>query len=80
MANICIRCPILPSVADGIERVLDIMDAKQSSPRPEMKDNSPAYGMPCVYFKFAYVVFLEYMWVHTVLFHIVCIYSIIIIP
>jgi polyribonucleotide nucleotidyltransferase len=28
---------------DGIGRVLDAMDAVQSSPRPEMKDNSPAY-------------------------------------
>ena len=54
--------------------MLDIMDAKQSSPRPEMKDNSPAYGKQCVYFKFACVVFLEYMWVHTVLFHIMCVY------
>ena len=46
--------------------MLDIMDDKQSAPRPEMKDNSPAYGMQCVYFKFVSVLFLVFS-IHIIL-------------
>lgn len=29
---------------DGRMKVLDVMDETQASPRPEMKENCPAYG------------------------------------
>ena len=45
MYNLCVCVCVLCVSSDARLKVLDIMDQCQGAPRPELKENGPAYGM-----------------------------------